>query len=140
MHIILISLVLLSSCGFVISTHYCQNELKSISLYKQSENCHEDLEAKELCPLHAMHQPQHTKSTGKDDCCNDHIEWFQLDEEYRTETVNLQLQYSQFLIAVVTLTLHLELPRLEVPKLHYLNYKPPLLVYDIPVSLQTFIC
>ena len=39
-HIVLAMMVLLSSSGFIVQRHFCQNELKSVSIYLKPDHCH----------------------------------------------------------------------------------------------------
>lgn len=134
-HIILALLLFISSTGLVINKHYCQNELKSIALFVKAKACHSD-SAMKNCPFH---NPPDGEKKEKD-CCNDETEYVKVDEEQLTPTVEYNLPLNPVLISTLFVVLNFELPAFDKQTLHYLNYKPPLIVCDLPVRLQTFLC
>lgn len=137
LHITLASLLWLSSTGFVLNKHYCQDILRDVALFVKAENCQsrmarEQAHMPKSCP---MHQAKEDHEKG---CCDDTAEYLHLDEH---------------LLKAESATLSFDLPLLIVYSWHspglvahdidsffvdYLNYKPPILVCDLSVSLQTF--
>ncbi|MEZ5040192.1 MAG: hypothetical protein R2828_09875 [Saprospiraceae bacterium] len=138
-HIILALLILVSSNGFVVNKHYCQKELKSIALFVPAEGCHQ-AKAMKNCPMHSAGINDHQNKDEKKGCCDDETEYIKLDEEQIPPSVDMNFLDHLTLLPVLFVALQLELPSLDARSLHYLHYKPPLIVYDLSVSLQTFRC
>lgn len=135
LHISLAILLLFSSSGIVYSKHYCGGELKSVAFFGQAEPCHADKEAKS-CPFHPTSDKEQPE---KNDCCDDESEIIKLDEEIEIPQFDLELPEHQQLVAVLLVTADLLSFSSDKKTLHYLNYKPPLIVRNLPVSLQTFL-
>lgn len=124
--------------GFVIQRHFCQNELKSVSVFVKAESCHEKAAEKAPCPMHSSNK--HSNSFEKEGCCNDEIELVKLDQDFQIESFQIELQNNPILLGLISLALRVELSGEEISNIHFLNYRPPLLVCDFTVSLQTFLC
>ena len=58
-------MLLLSSTGFAMDVHYCQDQLKSISLIGKAKSCHEK---QETPPCH--HKKDSLSKAEKDNCCH----------------------------------------------------------------------
>ncbi|PHI21214.1 hypothetical protein CEQ90_04120 [Lewinellaceae bacterium SD302] len=129
--------MLFSSSGVVFSKHYCQGELKSIAFFSEAESCHDSKKARS-CPFHPPVEEDKEEPTRKD-CCEDESEIIKLDEDIEVPQFDLDLPEYQQLVAVLLVTAELFSSGSDSKTLHYLNYKPPLIVRDLPVSLQTFL-
>lgn len=133
-HIILAFLLFISSAGLVINKHYCQNELKSMALFAEAEGCHQ---AKKMsCPMHADQE----EDNHKKGCCDDETEFVKADEDQYVQSSKIELKVPPLLFVDLPAIFNLEAPSLDKQSIHYLNYKPPLIVCDLPVLLQTFLC
>ncbi len=140
-HISLAALVYFSSLGVLLNAHFCKGELKHLSAYLPAERCHDMQEAAMPadCPMHQ--QNKHCEApTPEDekDCCDNSTEYFKNDHEQQFEFS--VLEWSPQLTAALLSISPLDLPGTDRRTVEYLNYKPPLLVCDRPVSLQTFLC
>ncbi|MCB0853738.1 MAG: hypothetical protein KDD63_16045 [Bacteroidetes bacterium] len=140
-HIILITTVLLSSSGLIIQKHFCQNELKSVSIYVKPDQCHPKASAStpKACPMHGREKMARPHKPEQKGCCDDSAEFFKLDTKF------VITSDADFTADIQLIDFYQESPiddflESESLKFHYLNYKPPLLVCDVAVSLQTFIC
>ncbi len=133
LHIILALLLFISSTGVVLHQHYCQNELKSAALFVAAKSCAMDRPTKS-CPLHPA------MAITKKGCCDDRTEYLQTDEEKLTAPVTVDLTDFPALYCALLVVLQIDLPVADTKSLHYLHYKPPILIRDLPVSLQTFLC
>ena len=133
-HIVLAALVYLSSLGVVLHGHYCREELRSLSVFLPAENCHEQAMPVD-CPMHGSRAPG-----GEDakDCCDDRADYLKDVQEAAPELSSLDgaSPISAFAPAIVLPTP----PGADRQSIAYLYYKPPLLVCDRPVVLQTFLC
>ncbi|MEM1214888.1 MAG: hypothetical protein AAGJ82_04345 [Bacteroidota bacterium] len=135
-HLTMAFLLLLSSSGLVVSKHYCRGQLKSVAFFVEATPCHQN---KRLvsCPVHGTMEITDETEKG---CCQTETDWHQLDEtQLDTPTAQLSLQipaapawFATYSLASATTT--------ELKSVDYLHYKPPLLVCDLPVRLQTFLC
>lgn len=65
-YIILISLLILSTVGFVVSRHYCNNQLISVSVDSPADKCSDNM---------------------KDDCCNDKNKYVVLHVDFTQPVV-----------------------------------------------------
>jgi len=131
-HIIFALLLFISSTGLVINRHYCQNELKSKAVFLKAQPCHQK-RVMSGCPNHDPMQKGEDK-----DCCKDKTEYLKLDQDQIIP--NIDLRQAVFpLIAPVVFTVLSPTVGFYKKSLHYLNYKPPLLVCDLPVRFQTFL-
>lgn len=134
-HIILALLVFIGSTGVVINKHYCQNELKDSKLFVAAEVCHTNQKAKH-CPFHP---PKEETPVEKKGCCENDSQYLKTEIEQPLQPSD-QAEISPILLSTIAVVFNIELPAFDKQTLHYLNYKPPLLVCDFPVSLQTFLC
>ncbi len=125
------SLVFCSSFGLLVNQHYCRNELKHASLYAPAKACHAASMAN--CPMHA---PQEKEPKG---CCDDQSQYLKHKQEQVQITVELPTAPSDIWLAGINALPPSLLPGINKSIAPYLNYKPPLLVCDLPVSLQAFL-
>lgn len=138
-HITLSALIFVSSTGFVLNKHYCQNTLKSKALFVKAESCkHQD--AVKPCPIHGT-MPIDRQDDPEKDCCKDKSEFLKNDDQFANKVTDTELIQNFLSAGVLCVILNIDLPSIDKQTLHYLNYKPPLIVCDdMPVSLQTFLC
>lgn len=135
-HIVLASLVLLSSTGLVTHLHYCQNELKEVSFFLETDPCPKE-KVEKPCPMH-MHSAKH-EMPAKKDCCEDETHVSKITTEQEAQPFEVRL-IQDFLALAIIPTSSLKLQDLRVKAKHYLNYKPPLLICEPQSSLQVFLC
>lgn len=134
-NIILAFLVLISSTGFVVNKHYCQSAFENAALFQNVNSCSDSAKPPSCSSMKS--------SCGMDDndgCCENEKEYFKLEQDQ-------QIQYVEFKELNVPSALPLFIVRANIFEnsseqklVHYLNYKPPLLVYDVPVLFQRFLC
>ena len=131
---LLAGLMLVSATGFSVDMHFCQNEFKSLALFGEAQNCHERAA---LTCHHAVQKDNATAEQGNDCCSNKSIEVAPSDDE-RVPVPTLTSAQTQFIAVFVATFL---LPAVEAPTtgVPYLNYRPPLLLRDIPVLVQSFL-
>ncbi len=143
LHIILSLLVFVSSSGFIINSHYCQNELKSQALFVQPITCHEAAKMPTHCPKHQKWvscKKKHKKGEQEDkNCCKTNAEYFHLEQDQQVQVIEFQEFNNFVLIATVFTFLHIDLPVVDTTTPQYLNYKPPLIVCNFQTALQTFL-
>lgn len=133
--------ILLSSMGFVVQKHYCQNTLKHRSFLFKSGSCEMEKPKKVSCTMHAEHpspQEDNPSSQGKD-CCKDTVEVLKPELDLQANISILQLEINPLLLGIIGIVFKINLPEKEKFSTPYQNYKPPLLVCDLIPSLQTFL-
>ncbi len=136
-------LMLISSVGFSADFHFCQGEFKNLALFTKAKSCHE---------LAAMHSSCHSKTTSchasevscdsdeEDGCCDNNTELMQLDVDYSFGGMAIENQIDvQDHLTILPSKFPTEYSALTYPA-QYQNYKPPLLVENIIVRFQTFLC
>ena len=134
-------LMMLSSTGFSMDVHYCQDQLKSVSLFGKAKSCHE----KQSTP--ACHQTKkscHQEEDGiseadKDNCCHNEavvIEKSDLDGT-ATQIATLQDIHLDFVAALIVV--YVFNYDVQVDYQSYVQYKPPLPDRDVQILYQTFL-
>ncbi|NNL92629.1 MAG: hypothetical protein HKO66_10380 [Saprospiraceae bacterium] len=88
-------MMLFTSFSYSIDVHYCQGDIKSISLFGEAQSCHTP---KKKCP---HHQKLNLESNKASDCCsNESFEITNLDEDftaaYLQDFFDLQLDLVYF--------------------------------------------
>jgi len=135
LHIILAFLLLISTSGFSISTHFCQSQLQDLQLFCQAKTCGELQAAKESC-----HQVSTKEIKAcKKGCCESKSDFYQLDLDQQTTSTTLNPLNIKVLTALLFSILNIELPSADKKSTDYFNYKPPLIVCDYTAELQTFL-
>lgn len=74
----------------------------------------------------------------EDDCCRNESEMLQVEDDFTA----FSLEFQDNIALVATLFVAFDLPLLyqeEDTNTAYLNYKPPLLHFDVPVLVQSFL-
>jgi hypothetical protein len=134
LNIILAVLIFISSTGFTVNSHFCQNQLKDVCLFFKADDCYKKFNAqktKKSCHLE--------KKSCENNCCNNTSEYYKLDQDQQLISFDFKAFNTPQIIATLWIVLNLELPIETTKSIHYLNYKPPLIVSDLPVDLQTFL-
>lgn len=137
-HISLALLLFISTTGVAVNKHFCQNELKSVALFVKAKACH-NKKVKKPCPVHGYMMVDEEGPSEKG-CCDDETEIVKNEDEQIAPTLSDEALLSPVLAASLFVALQMELPQLDRQTLHYLNYKPPLLICDHPRELQVFLC
>lgn len=137
-HIILAFSVFFSSSGFWINSHFCQNELTKSALFLNFGSCCEE-ESTAPCDTEKM-SCSSNEQDEKEGCCENKTSFFKLDQNQLLNEVSFNsFEHSNLLNAVIPFYNN-GLPVFDKLTVRYLNYKPPLIVSDLQVQLQTFLC
>ena len=135
-------MMLMTSVSFAVDMHYCNGELKSVSLFGKAKTCHEKAvdNEKPTCP---HHQKMAQKTTGdeldKNDCCENKTTIIQADDD-RTKSdliVPTFQQLQQFVIAYV-LAFHAEIT-IDKQSIQHTSYLSPVISRDIYVLSEAFL-
>jgi hypothetical protein len=121
----------------MVSKHFCRGELKSIALFVQATPCHQN-KAMKHCPMHAASdQSGEQESKG---CCDTENKFVKSENEQLATELVSHLTDFPVLLAVLSVLVGLEAADEDHKTRQFLTYKPPLLVCDLSVRLQTFLC
>ena len=134
-------LMFTTSVGFAVDMHYCQGKLKSFSFTGKAKSCHDRVDAAQMtnCPHHKKMMKQSKNcSIDKKDCCDNQVQRFQSDQDQVIQTFDLtNKQLHQFVIAYVAVFFNTNLFETDTPS--FISYKPPLVLRDIYVLIQSFL-
>lgn len=145
LNIILATLVFISSTGFVINKHYCQGELKETAFVVKAKSCHEKVAAVEeehskMPPNCPMHQSKKSSSCEeKKGCCENEAEFVKLELDQQVTSFEFQKLLVPTFISILVFSYNIDFSEHDSAPVHFKNYKPPSLVCDYSVSLQTFL-
>ncbi len=133
-------IMLSTSVSFAVDLHFCQGKLKSVSLLGEAKTCHEKQDKVMVaCPKHGtMMVDAATCGSDKNGCCQNkslQIESNQ-DEVLPVSNKIAQVQLQNFALAYAA-TFY-SYPSTSVTP-DYQEYKPPLILRDIPVLIQCFL-
>jgi len=136
-------LVFFSSIGLSIDMHFCQGHLKSISFIGDATDCYG---AKGNNPQKScqMSKRQVTKkmdcSIDKEDCCHNRQLLAQANLTSTNTSGQFILNYIDFqYISIIPVLLVYDTIFLNTDILSVFQYKPPLVLKDIPVFIQSFL-
>lgn len=139
-HIILAILVFISSTGLLINLHYCREELKGMSFFFEKESCHQPSAGAPACPLH---QPTGCGHGGEEEdkkgCCDNQPTYVKTDDARQADLQQLQ---PWLLVAPVAELVDIKAPApptTDAHTRHYLIYRPPIVLTDLPVLFQSFL-
>jgi len=139
--ILMALLIMLSSTGFSMDVHYCQDQLKSVSLFGKAKSCHEK---QSTLACHQTKKSCHQEEDGiskadKDNCCHNEavvIEKSDLDAT-ATQIATLQDIHLDFVAALIAV--YVFNYDVQVDYQSYVQYKPPLPDRDVQILYQTFL-
>jgi len=130
------------SAGFVVDLHYCQGELKSISLFGKARSCHDMAESALMknCPHHKKMMAEKKGCSIDRNCCSNKTIYFQYDQDQQIQisTFVVSKQLQQFVIAYTVLFMLNDFS-IEQEAAAFAHYKPPLISRDILVHNQSFL-
>jgi hypothetical protein len=139
-HILLAILVFISSSGLMFSKHYCQGELKNTALFVEAASCH-SLAKRKFCPHHnSSTQKETTEVTVNNSCCATVTDFVKNEDHQLSYGIESPVTDILPFLPVMPSGLYTAAPMVNFKAAYYLHYKPPLLVCDFPVCLQTFLC
>jgi len=136
-------MMFVTSSGLSLDMHFCNQQLKSLSLFGEAKACHDvkDSDGKmKNCPFHQMDGASKSNGLTKKDCCNNKSMQFGSVDDIANQkhevVVNTDLLHD-FLVAFVHVYLTDSKIQFETPE--YTQYKPPLITRDIPVLVESFL-
>ena len=108
-----------------------------MAIFFEAEACHQE-KAMTSCPMHSS-ETHHGEKESKG-CCDDETEYLKSETDQIATTSEVEINVNPVLLSALLVALQIELPSIDDQSLQYLHYKPPLIVCDLPVRLQTFLC
>ena len=133
--IFLTLLFVFTTIGYSLATHYCRGEVHKQGLFFLHAN---DLS----CGMEKSDQhtncAHHGSALSKKSCCEDDWQIFKITDDYTSASANeaAVAETAAPLIAAAFVTHPYES---ENSSFEYLNYRPPLLLRDISVLVQSFL-
>ena len=128
------------SAGFVVDAHYCQGELKSISVFGKAKTCHDMIASAIMksCPHHEKMVVEKKSCSPDKKCCSNKTIYLQSDQDQQIQIPVVSKQLQQFVIAYIMVFMPNDFNN-EHGALVFARYKPPLISKDILVHHQSFL-
>jgi hypothetical protein len=141
--ILLIPMMLFASVGYAVDFHYCQGNLKSFSFAGKAASCHNAVADKSVktCPFHSADQLANSGiSLEKTACCQNETLQFHSDIDQNLNTSQVSPEHQDVpSVFIISHTDAYKSSSIIHKKLKFLCYKPPSIVADIPVLIQSFL-
>ena len=121
-HITLALLLLSTTTGFTLSTHYCGTDVVSVSINAEAESC--------------------CGGMGSSDCCHNETEYFQLKVDFATSGIDFQSQETELdiLFPAVFVFLQITYTTDQDIKIRYPESPPPPEINTVLSLIQTYLC
>lgn len=134
-------LMLLSSTGFSMDVHYCQDQLMSISFFSKAKSCHDKQDSP---PCHKVkktchNQKENITESDKDNCCHNETVVIEKSDFDATNAQIATMQDIQFDFVAAFVAVCVFNYIVETDHQSYPLYKPPLPDRDVQVLYQTFL-
>jgi len=117
------TLILLTTAGFSLHKHHCTVTKETTTSVSHVKNCCGIEDEKEF----------------PEGCCHDETEIIQLDTELSLPATIHEFAPELFVAIIHCFVLYTSLGYEDKSSSKYLNYKPPLILKDIPVLIQSFL-
>ncbi|AEE51346.1 HYC_CC_PP family protein [Haliscomenobacter hydrossis] len=144
LHLIPALNILLSSSGITVFEHLCQIRGKKVALFVQPKSCcQKRVQVQGSCRAKSE-IANAQKSLSRIPCCSDKSSFFKTDTQPTLQkVVEFSLVVDAFVLPPI-LNFAYEFAKAILPYnqkiLRFHLYKPPSLMRDIPVLIQTFLC
>ncbi len=140
-------LMFLTSTGFAVDFHYCQGQLKNLSLWGKAKTCQEmasgshcHKKEKKSCHSTPTQSSCHAEKSDHKGCCENELAFIQMDADYGiSEYVHFNAPTITFVSAFIS-TFYLDFLESEILIPDHTYYKPPIPDRDIIVLIQSFLC
>ena len=120
------------------SKHFCGGKLISTALFAEAVPCSQSNVMKD-CSLHEAIPASEEDSMSGKNCCDTETTFVKVVNEQLEVSLELDVKDYPALFATLVIIIGLVPVENDIKTTNYLTYKPPLLVYNLPVSLQTFL-
>jgi len=144
LHLILALNILLSSSGITIFEHLCQMRGKKIALFVQPKSCCQKREQVHRSCYKTAAVTNTRKSLSRIPCCSDKSSFLKTDTQPTLQKVVAFSLVVDALVLPPILNFAFEFAKTILPQnqkiLRFYLYKPPPLLRDILVLMQSFLC
>ena len=132
-HIAVAFSVFLSSGGFWVNSHYCEDEFVKTSLFFSFGSC---------CAKDAVTPCSGDEEDHKEDknCCHNESTYYKLDQDQQIPIIGIDVTDRPASFSAILPPQGILLPSFDKQYFPFLYYVPPLLVYDRQAWLQSFLC
>ena len=141
--ILLIPVLLIASVGYSVDFHYCQGNLKSFSFTGKAESCHiiKDGKSKSSCPFHSyLPEKDGNESILAKSCCENQTHQFNSDIDQNLNGFDFECRYHNLQpLSLLGLFPEYSFNIFAGQANNFLSYKPPVIITDIPVRVQSFL-
>ena len=130
-------ILFISSSGLLIQSHFCQNQLQSISLFLKPESCHKNVShhcksaTKKCCKVKPVQE--------NNNCCHNIADFVKLDLDQYFFKYHLNDKVVDF-VKILKYYNQLIPHSFVQKKIKFFNYKPPLIDFDLQTHFQIFLC
>ena len=140
--ILLAFLMFFTSIGYVLDIHYCRGHIKSISFLGEAPSCHQVLQSSQQisCPFHQQMMMENANcSIDEKDCCENKTFHIEVDKDLQIQTIDLPTLHQHFEIAFTASLALFQKNDFSQTLVIFEHYKPPLLFWNLPVLIQSFL-
>ncbi len=135
-------LVFLSTAGLSIDMHFCNNQLKGVSLIGKAANCHEKeshcKNSKKAC--HQKKNHESNSALAKDDCCNNEHFILQMDVDFVPSAIDALDESPIDLDFVLERNIIFNQSKIVLSKGDLEIYRPPPNICSRHILYQSFLC
>jgi len=136
-------LMFFTSVGFSIDMHFCQDKMKSFSLFGKAKNCYELTNVKmpdgDSSVKESILPGKTTCSVKRKNCCENKTLKFELDtdSEVQLSSFLISKELQDFVVAYVLV--FIKSTCTDQVQTSFEHYNPPIISKDIPVLFETFL-
>ncbi|MCI4667833.1 MAG: hypothetical protein MRZ79_06705 [Bacteroidia bacterium] len=125
--------ILLSSTGLVVNKHFCLEELQSVAFFLPATPCPMGVNKAQECLPGEI-------SINKKSCCDDQNELFKLTEEADPSSLSQSLIDQELNLFWLEYSQENQIQKFSEAFTPIQRYKSPLIVCDVIIDIQTFLC
>ncbi len=136
------AVLFINGTGIIINKHFCGGDLKAQAFYIPAQKCsHADISNKKTCHKKES-QPDRNNSNPdcEKNCCDNSSQYFESDldiQDIQIEKLNIN---KTFVVAYISSYFNYPHHNFDEKATEYLNIKPPLLLKDLEILYQSFLC
>lgn len=129
-----------TTVGFSLDIHLCGGQIKSFSLHGQAKSCHEIGDQVKVCSLHAALADNKQASVIKKSCCQNKSFEVLYDQDLQNVTTNFSVSSKVGEFIQDFFPIHRDKASLQIVlEKSFQLYKPPPLIRDVPLQVQSFL-
>ena len=136
--VLFLSLVLfVNGTGIILNKHFCGGDLKAQAFYVPAKQC-SHANNSNTKPCHK--KTDKSSPVSEKDCCDNDTKYFESDLEIQDIQVEELEINKTFFVALISSFFDYPYQNFNSKKAEYLNFKPPLIIKDLEVLYQSFLC